>query len=293
MWIIDVFDGQCSTRNNKLRGDNMRPRSRENEHGKHNISQHASYINDTVGIRERRGIINCNGVNESGHQKNIPRNVLSDNNKNVYANGTNNHGNAINARKNVPSIVTKEIITKGNGVAQQKMSFDGSRKNSFVNKQRSIVSVQNIVNGSKMAVVAEETGKTHVPDLRYLLRPTVTQKRQENNKNDYDNEDINGPYNFRQLLRPAEYLPTESLRKRKGGFVINGGPLLRDKVAGKNVKRKAPPVPIQNKIGPKTWSQHFIPITFKTNFYLGQIDPSRKFSVNQVRTVTYRILGYS
>lgn len=27
-------------------------------------------------------------------------------------------------------------------------------------------------------------------------------------------EDINGPYDFRQLLRPTEHPPTESLRKR-------------------------------------------------------------------------------
>jgi len=27
---------------------------------------------------------------------------------------------------------------------------------------------------------------------------------------------LTGPYNFKQLLRPTEYAPTESLRKRKG-----------------------------------------------------------------------------
>ncbi|XP_034246808.1 myosin-IIIb-like [Thrips palmi] len=30
------------------------------------------------------------------------------------------------------------------------------------------------------------------------------------------NEDLRGPYDFRRLLRPTDYLPTESLRKRKG-----------------------------------------------------------------------------
>lgn len=85
-------------------------------------------------------------------------------------------------------------------------------------------------------------------DLRQLLRPTVVQKRQESFQKDYDSEDINGPYNFRQLLRPAEYLPTESLRKRKGGLACNGTPIPRDKAPGQHVKRRAPLVPSQNKI---------------------------------------------
>ncbi|KAJ1530956.1 hypothetical protein ONE63_005792 [Megalurothrips usitatus] len=34
------------------------------------------------------------------------------------------------------------------------------------------------------------------------------------------NEDLRGPYDFRRLLRPTDYLPTESLRKRKG---VRGG----------------------------------------------------------------------
>ncbi|XP_033323906.2 myosin-IIIb isoform X1 [Megalopta genalis] len=84
-------------------------------------------------------------------------------------------------------------------------------------------------------------------DLRQLLRPTVVQKRQETIKVDYDSEDLNGPYNFRQLLRPAEYLPTESLRKRKGGQACNGVPVSKDKVPEKHVKRRAPLAPSQNK----------------------------------------------
>lgn len=85
-------------------------------------------------------------------------------------------------------------------------------------------------------------------NLRQLLRPTVVQKRQENFRVEYDPEDINGPYNFRQLLRPAEYLPTESLRKRKGGLACNGAPVPRDKVPEKHVKRRAPLAPNQNQI---------------------------------------------
>lgn len=85
-------------------------------------------------------------------------------------------------------------------------------------------------------------------NLRQLLRPTVIEKRQESAKVEYDAEDINGPYNFRQLLRPTEYLPTESLRKRKGGLVSNGVPLPKDKVPEKHVKRRAPLAPTQNRL---------------------------------------------
>ncbi|XP_043501353.1 uncharacterized protein LOC122523573 [Polistes fuscatus] len=87
-------------------------------------------------------------------------------------------------------------------------------------------------------------------DVRHLLRPTVVEKRQENRRVEYDAEDINGPYNFRQLLRPAEYLPTESLRKRKGGGMAcnNVAAISKDKLPEKHVKRKAPLAPDQNKI---------------------------------------------
>lgn len=46
------------------------------------------------------------------------------------------------------------------------------------------------------------------PDLRNLLR--------RNSESPENEVDISGPYDFRQLLRPAKHLPTESLRKRKG-----------------------------------------------------------------------------
>ncbi|XP_011146962.1 myosin-IIIb isoform X2 [Harpegnathos saltator] len=85
-------------------------------------------------------------------------------------------------------------------------------------------------------------------NLRQLLRPTVIEKRQEITKVEYDTEDINGPYNFRQLLRPTGYLPTESLRKRKGELVSNRVPLPKDKVPEKHVKRRAPLAPTQNKL---------------------------------------------
>lgn len=111
-----------------------------------------------------------------------------------------------------------------------------------------LINCQNAINGR--LGVRKELGKDTfgIPvNLRQILKPTVVQKRQEILKVDYDPEDINGPYNFRQLLRPAEYLPTESLRKRKGGLACNGVPASKDKVPEKHVKRRAPLAPNQNK----------------------------------------------
>ncbi|XP_017761248.1 PREDICTED: myosin-IIIb-like isoform X2 [Eufriesea mexicana] len=111
-----------------------------------------------------------------------------------------------------------------------------------------LINCQNVINGRLCA--RKELGKDTfgIPvNLRQILKPTVVQKRQEILKVDYDPEDINGPYNFRQLLRPAEYLPTESLRKRKGGLACNGVSASKDKVPEKHVKRRAPLAPNQNK----------------------------------------------
>lgn len=112
-----------------------------------------------------------------------------------------------------------------------------------------LVSCQNAIN-DRLAVEKKELGKDKygIPvDLKQILRPAAVQKRQEIFKVNYDPEDINGPYNFRQLLRPAEYLPTESLRKRKGGLACNGVTPSKDKVPEKHVKRRAPLAPNQNK----------------------------------------------
>ena len=112
-----------------------------------------------------------------------------------------------------------------------------------------LVNCQNAINGR--LVTGKELGKDTFgisTDLRQILKPTVVQKRQEIFKIDYDPEDINGPYNFRQLLRPTEYLPTESLRKRKGSLACNGVATSKDKVPEKHVKRRAPLAPNQNKL---------------------------------------------
>lgn len=112
-----------------------------------------------------------------------------------------------------------------------------------------LVSCQNAING-RLGVGKKDLGKDRygIPvELKQILRPAAVQKRQEIFKVNYDPEDINGPYNFRQLLRPAEYLPTESLRKRKGSLACNGVTPSKDKVPEKHVKRRAPLAPNQNK----------------------------------------------
>ncbi|XP_069672444.1 myosin-IIIb-like isoform X3 [Periplaneta americana] len=70
-------------------------------------------------------------------------------------------------------------------------------------------------------------------DLRRLLRstsqspetPTRGHPDKHTGGGDQADTDLNGPYNFRQLLRPTQHPPTESLRKRKGILVggVEGG----------------------------------------------------------------------
>lgn len=140
---------------------------------------------------------------------------------------------------------------KGVAVAKENGNLEKNRQCVVDGKNgvnRLVVS-QTAVNGR--LGVKKEQGKDAfgIPaDLRQLLKPTVIQKRPEIIKVDYDPEDINGPYNFRQLLRPAEYLPTESLRKRKGGLACNEVQASKDKVPEKHVKRRAPLAPNQNKL---------------------------------------------
>lgn len=132
-----------------------------------------------------------------------------------------------------------------NGDLERKRPVEADARNGM-NRKLIDLDVANARLGVKKELGKDSYG---IPaDLRQLLRPTVVQKRQEIIKVDYDSEDLNGPYNFRQLLRPAEYLPTESLRKRKGGQACNGVPVSKDKVPEKHVKRRAPLAPNQNKL---------------------------------------------
>ena len=148
------------------------------------------------------------------------------------------------------------LALNNNANARVKEIEPAMKSDHFLRKHRSagvdgkngidrLVNCQNAINGRK-ELVKDTFGIS--TDLRQILKPTVVQKRQEIFKIDYDPEDINGPYNFRQLLRPTEYLPTESLRKRKGGLACNGVSTSkdRDKVPEKHVKRRAPLAPNQN-----------------------------------------------
>lgn len=113
--------------------------------------------------------------------------------------------------------------------------------------------INRLANGDERSAEGQEKHDDGIvniaTDLRQLLRPSATEKRQDDANAEYDAEDINGPYNFRRLLRPTGYLPTESLRKRKGALVSRGGlPLPRDNVPEKHVKRRAPLAPSRNKL---------------------------------------------
>ncbi|XP_049784574.1 myosin-IIIb-like [Schistocerca cancellata] len=88
-------------------------------------------------------------------------------------------------------------------------------------------------------------------DVHHLLRQTSQSPESPTGvslTDPCDNE-INGPYNFRQLLRPTEHAPTESLRKRKG---VLGNEVMKDNIINPRVsnhlqdsptKRRAKPVP--------------------------------------------------
>ncbi|XP_034180215.2 myosin-IIIb isoform X1 [Osmia lignaria lignaria] len=140
---------------------------------------------------------------------------------------------------------TRELLpTKENSNLKKNRPIGADGKNGINNR---LVNCQNAINGRLGRKEMEKDTRGIPTDLRQVLRPTAVRK-QEIIKVDYDPEDINGPYNFRQLLRPAEYLPTESLRKRKGGVACNGVSVSKDKVPEKHVKRRAPLAPNQNKL---------------------------------------------
>lgn len=95
--------------------------------------------------------------------------------------------------------------------------------------------------------LAADLRRAHLKPAKLVLDRRVEIRRIEC----YD-EDMNGPYNFRKLLKPAEYLPTETLRKRKGGLVVvpngNVNVIASHKVGEmmmmmKHVKRRAPCAP--------------------------------------------------
>lgn len=226
------------------------------------------HINDSTGLRFT--------IDDRHHAVNERQNVLNGQNLvNGHHNPINEHHTSVNDYNNHHS--STPIHCKINSIAQSKIKISNNEQPKITNglknnkseqpayqsshKQNNypIKNYQNNVdqkNGinrltNEKPTVEEQLQKDTFNiaiNLRQLLRPTVIEKRQENTKVEYDTEDINGPYNFRQLLRPTGYLPTESLRKRKGGLVSNGVPLPKDKVPEKHVKRRAPLAPTQNKL---------------------------------------------
>ncbi|XP_017794743.1 PREDICTED: myosin-IIIb-like isoform X2 [Habropoda laboriosa] len=226
---------------------------------------HALLNSPYSSVSEREAAINdrSNAVNEhsSSQNVNLPTGHLSSGNR--YRNVVTGCQNGLFVNK----MVVKDDLVKPsrlnnalkNRVMDRLKEIRPTKENENFGKHRQtagdgkirndrLVNSQNAINGR--LGVKKEIGKDTfgIPtDLRQVLKPTVVQKRHEIFKVDYDPEDINGPYNFRQLLRPAEYLPTESLRKRKGSLACNGVSASKDKVPERHVKRRAPLAPNQNK----------------------------------------------
>ncbi|KAL6425676.1 hypothetical protein ACFW04_009644 [Cataglyphis niger] len=243
--------------------------TRINELYSNNLQSHADgqraidspHIHDPSGLRVTIDD-QCNAVNE---QQNIlnGQSLINDhhnfvNERHTSINSCNNHQAPCKINNGVTSqIKNTEKLT--NGLSNQNKSEKPSdrsdpKQNGYPmkNHQNNVDhknGINRLTNGKSTDQEQLQRDNFHIAaNLRQLLRPTVIEKRQEIAKVEYDDEDINGPYNFRQLLRPTEYLPTESLRKRKGGLVSNGGvPLPKDKVPEKHVKRRAPLAPTQNR----------------------------------------------
>jgi len=188
--------------------------------GRHSVSEHYTAIN---GYNNHRAARKAN----NGIVRNPMR--IAEQSKLINGPASNNRPGKTSDRSNVQPVRNhRSNVDHKNGI------------NRLANGERS---------GTDQELLRKEDTVNIAANLRQLLRPTVMEKRQENARAEYDAEDINGPYNFRQLLRPTGYLPTESLRKRKGGLLVsNGLPLPKDKVPEKHVKRRAPLAPSQSKL---------------------------------------------
>ena len=265
-WIV-IFN---STKTNDLR-NNMRSSTDNRPTGKQ-VPTNNSYINAANGIRvgavtRIEGLNNqLNGVNDIINSLESPHELIRigkkyDKPKPPQPRPTNNNNNNGVSRlpktKLVDRLSSQENNINNNNtrISNNKNRIsNGSSGNVIVVNKRPIVT-RNLVNSRPSLAVKsiEDNTVSITPDLRKLLRPTVTKINEDKKKSSLAQqqqqqndgaEDINGPYNFRKLLRPAGYLPTESLRKRKGGgLACNGAPVVKDKVPGKHVKRRAPLAP--------------------------------------------------
>nr|XP_012145788.1 PREDICTED: myosin-IIIb isoform X2 [Megachile rotundata] len=267
--------GRPSTRTNHVSNNKLRPAEGNPRRRQHPVD--SSNINNPNGIRSRY-ILRYGDVNERqsnqrnpvnghqngfGHQNGLPNHPFNLNNHHLNGRDSSRPTEPSTNKINVPGyrnftgcqnglfinkMVVKDELIKPSRLNNRSNSNDRTRelqpakgvelKNRAEDRINNRLNSQNVIN---------RLARKEPTDLRQVLRPTVIQKP-EIFKVDYDPEDINGPYNFRQLLRPAEYLPTESLRKRKGGIACNGVSVAKDKLPEKHVKRRAPSAPNQNKI---------------------------------------------
>ncbi|CAL7948662.1 unnamed protein product [Xylocopa violacea] len=224
------------------------------------INRHSPFVNghetainrESNSVRERSSANNVAKTNGCLSDNNEYRNIMSACQDGLFVNKMVMKDNLVkpsrlcNDLKMNPRERIKELQPAKENANLERYRQNGLDRKNGVDR---LVSCQNAINGRLGAKKELAKDALGIPDdLRQVLRPSAVQKRQEIIKVNYDPEDINGPYNFRQLLRPAEYLPTESLRKRKGGLACNGVSVSKDKVPEKHVKRRAPLAPNQNKL---------------------------------------------
>ncbi|XP_067001655.2 myosin-IIIb isoform X2 [Anabrus simplex] len=157
----------------------------------------ASQAHENV-LRERHLLSAWHNALQSGVNKNMNSN--NNNNKN------NNKLNYFPRQEKASSIEQySRGLRNGNGKEETRPSVWNVRNSQQANN------VTNDINAFNPA-----------SDLRRMLRQTSQSPESPVKKPMVitGGEDLSGPYNFRQLLRPTEHAPTESLRKRKG--VLNG-----------------------------------------------------------------------
>lgn len=245
-----------STRVNDLRNKNLQSQSTNGQHvtGSPHIHDPSSLrhtIDDQYNaINERQNIFNEQNLVNDHH------NYVKDCHASINGTSINNHktlskinnGFARNQVKNTEQLDLNNDLVNNKSEKTSDRSNHKQNGHPIKNHQSNVDHKNGINRLANENVSDQEQLQNMATNLRQLLRPTVIEKPQERVKTEYDTEDINGPYNFRQLLRPTEYLPTESLRKRKGGIVSNGVPLPKEKIPEKHVKRRAPLAPTQNKL---------------------------------------------
>ena len=260
--------------------NNRRPGIQQQQHRQQQqrlINTTNSYINPTNGVRNgasykiselnnhakpTNGFVNNRSQQQHQLQQKQQPTQQSRSNNNMIINNVNKMDRApktkmvdrINSQENNNTIVYSNRL---NNVSHNNNNNDNKVSNFNINngildktRQQRPLMQRNIVNGRPKVKSINDTTIGITPDLRKFLRPTVTKINQDDKKKinqNQDNEDTNGPYNFRKLLKPAGYLPTESLRKRKGAMMSNGAsPPAKEKVCGKPVKRRAPLAPNVN-----------------------------------------------